>query len=245
MEAYLTKIKELVSQLALASAFIDGEDHVLLILNELPEEYDAFKTTIRARSESISMNELSSLLLSEAMHIESKHHKDHTEPTVAFSYVRGSSNYTYRGFGSRGRSSRGGRGGRSYGSTGSQINHSQIQNFSGLEWNLYINALILYFDLMYSGLKDGWGNNGGLWTVPEYNIRNGCGDGGNNIKVKKEAVFQGGGGEEWKLGKREASVLRYKEKRQNRLFSKRIRYEVRKINAKKRPCMKGRFVKRN
>ncbi|CAL5396659.1 unnamed protein product [Camellia sinensis] len=87
-------------------------------------------------------------------------------------------------------------------------------------------------------LKDGWGSNGGLWTVPEYSISNGCGDGGNNIKVKEEAVFQGGGGEEWKLGKREASVLRYKEKRQNWLFFKGIRYEVRKINAEKRPRMK-------
>ncbi|CAL5422769.1 unnamed protein product [Camellia sinensis] len=87
-------------------------------------------------------------------------------------------------------------------------------------------------------LKDGWGSNGGLWTVPEYSISNGCGDGGNNIKVKEEVVFQGGGGEEWKLGKREASVLRYKEKRQNWLFFKGIRYEVRKINAEKRPRMK-------
>ncbi|CAL5381212.1 unnamed protein product [Camellia sinensis] len=87
-------------------------------------------------------------------------------------------------------------------------------------------------------LKDGWGSNGGLWTVPEYSISNGCGDGGNNIKVKEEVVFQGGGGEEWKLGKREASVLSYKEKRQNRLFFKGIRYEVRKINAEKRPRMK-------
>ncbi|XP_019454982.1 PREDICTED: protein CHLOROPLAST IMPORT APPARATUS 2-like isoform X2 [Lupinus angustifolius] len=45
--------------------------------------------------------------------------------------------------------------------------------------------------------------------------------------------------------RREASVLRYKEKRQNRLFSKKIRYQVRKINADKRPRNKGRFVKRH
>ncbi|CAN6464333.1 unnamed protein product [Victoria cruziana] len=51
-------------------------------------------------------------------------------------------------------------------------------------------------------------------------------------------------GGEGKLGSREARVLRYKEKRQSRLFSKRIRYEVRKLNAEKRPRMKGRFVKR-
>ncbi|KAG2310768.1 hypothetical protein Bca4012_025280 [Brassica carinata] len=45
-------------------------------------------------------------------------------------------------------------------------------------------------------------------------------------------------------GVREASVLRYKEKRQNRLFSKKIRYQVRKLNADQRPRVKGRFVRR-
>ncbi|CAI7792438.1 unnamed protein product [Closterium sp. NIES-53] len=43
---------------------------------------------------------------------------------------------------------------------------------------------------------------------------------------------------------REARVLRYREKRRNRLFSKKIRYEVRKVNADQRPRVKGRFVKR-
>ncbi|CAM6017394.1 unnamed protein product [Sphagnum balticum] len=43
---------------------------------------------------------------------------------------------------------------------------------------------------------------------------------------------------------RQARVLRYKEKRRTRLFSKTIRYEVRKLNAERRPRMKGRFVKR-
>ncbi|KAJ7970381.1 CONSTANS-like zinc finger protein [Quillaja saponaria] len=43
---------------------------------------------------------------------------------------------------------------------------------------------------------------------------------------------------------REARVLRYREKRRTRLFAKKIRYEVRKLNAEKRPRMKGRFVKR-
>ncbi|KAK8933276.1 Zinc finger protein CONSTANS-LIKE 16 [Platanthera zijinensis] len=44
---------------------------------------------------------------------------------------------------------------------------------------------------------------------------------------------------------REARVTRYREKRRTRLFSKKIRYEVRKLNAEKRPRMKGRFVKRS
>ncbi|XP_010511850.1 PREDICTED: zinc finger protein CONSTANS-LIKE 6 isoform X2 [Camelina sativa] len=40
-------------------------------------------------------------------------------------------------------------------------------------------------------------------------------------------------------GGREARVSRYREKRRTRLFSKKIRYEVRKLNAEKRPRMKG------
>ena len=44
--------------------------------------------------------------------------------------------------------------------------------------------------------------------------------------------------EEEKSTRREASVLRYKEKRQSRLFSKKIRYQVRKLNADKRPRLK-------
>ncbi|GJN00094.1 hypothetical protein PR202_ga17251 [Eleusine coracana subsp. coracana] len=63
-------------------------------------------------------------------------------------------------------------------------------------------------------------------------------------------VGHGGGGEELSVprlgmdGGREARVSRYREKRRTRLFSKKIRYEVRKLNAEKRPRMKGRFVKR-
>lgn len=40
-------------------------------------------------------------------------------------------------------------------------------------------------------------------------------------------------------GVRETSLQRYKEKRRNRLFSKKIRYEVRKVNADQRPRMKA------
>lgn len=58
----------------------------------------------------------------------------------------------------------------------------------------------------------------------------------NNNNVWKVPEMEG-----WKMGQREASVLRYREKRQSRLFSKRIRYQVRKLNAEKRPRMKVTF----
>ncbi|KAG0471416.1 hypothetical protein HPP92_015962 [Vanilla planifolia] len=54
-----------------------------------------------------------------------------------------------------------------------------------------------------------------------------------------EGRWGASGGEE-----REARVSRYREKRRTRLFVKKIRYEVRKLNAEKRPRIKGRFVKR-
>ncbi|XP_008230480.1 PREDICTED: uncharacterized protein LOC103329755 [Prunus mume] len=77
---------------------------------------------------------------------------------------------------------------------------------------------------LHDNTPNGEGCDGNLWRVP----------GGEDESLKT------------KMGKtqREASVLRYKEKRQNRLFSKRIRYQVRKLNAEKRPRMKGRFVKK-
>ncbi|KAI4331506.1 hypothetical protein MLD38_029691 [Melastoma candidum] len=61
-----------------------------------------------------------------------------------------------------------------------------------------------------------------------------------NVKITRVGGFPRGDTEG-----REARVLRYKEKRRMRMFSKKIRYEVRKLNAEKRPRMKGRFVKRS
>ncbi|KAI5659452.1 hypothetical protein M9H77_28245 [Catharanthus roseus] len=65
--------------------------------------------------------------------------------------------------------------------------------------------------------------------------------GGNDVhaRLAKIDLFSESG------GIREASVLRYKEKRRTRLFSKKIRYQVRKVNADRRPRMKGRFVRRS
>ncbi|KAI3970358.1 hypothetical protein MKX01_024005 [Papaver californicum] len=74
-----------------------------------------------------------------------------------------------------------------------------------------------------------------LWKVPEHHLRY---DGAASVDGRREDHSK-------MMEEREARVLRYKEKRQNRLFSKRIRYEVRKLNAEKRPRMKGRFVRRS
>ncbi|KAL0395736.1 UNVERIFIED_CONTAM: Zinc finger protein CONSTANS-LIKE 7 [Sesamum calycinum] len=83
------------------------------------------------------------------------------------------------------------------------------------------------------GVRWGGCTAGGLWAVPEM-----AGDAEMRVKDGEEIRST-------TLKQREASVLRYKEKRQNRLFSRKIRYQVRKLNADKRPRLKGRFVKRS
>jgi len=73
-----------------------------------------------------------------------------------------------------------------------------------------------------------------------------------NYILRLLIIFQGLSGVDGEIrglrgdldGGREARVSRYREKRRTRLFAKKIRYEVRKLNAEKRPRMKGRFVKR-
>ncbi|GAU29003.1 hypothetical protein TSUD_165210 [Trifolium subterraneum] len=102
-------------------------------------------------------------------------------------------------------------------------------NGSNIIPNVTVGQLVVTRDIIggIETLWDGYGCdvNGNTWKVPD-----GVGASNNNMKVKEEMG--------WKLGQREASLLRYKEKRQSRLFAKRIRYEVRKLNAEKRPRMK-------
>ncbi|CAA6664834.1 unnamed protein product [Spirodela intermedia] len=105
--------------------------------------------------------------------------------------------------------------------------------------------------LDYEGVIDAWSSTQGCsspWTngarpqinpdecLPDF-MMSGGGDGGPGGGSMGGA--QGAAGD----GGREARVSRYREKRRTRLFSKKIRYEVRKLNAEKRPRMKGRFVK--
>ncbi|KAF5940191.1 hypothetical protein HYC85_021358 [Camellia sinensis] len=89
-------------QLATASSLVDDEDLVLLVLNGIPDEYNAFKTTIKARSDPISMEALSYLLCFESIHIESSLKQSHTSE-IPFTYA--ATRGTYRG------ANRGGHGG--------------------------------------------------------------------------------------------------------------------------------------
>ncbi|KAI3495010.1 hypothetical protein L1887_37110 [Cichorium endivia] len=98
--------------------------------------------------------------------------------------------------------------------------------------------------LNYDEVINAWADQGSPWTNgtrPELNF-DGCWPDFKGLQWTGNNTPCGGvGGID---GGREARVSRYREKRRTRLFSKKIRYEVRKLNAEKRPRMKGRFVKR-
>ncbi|KAL1531834.1 zinc finger protein CONSTANS-LIKE 16-like [Salvia divinorum] len=103
----------------------------------------------------------------------------------------------------------------------------------------------------YEGVMSAWDEERSPWTTgerPEVNPNDWLSDYADTcvaVHVYRDigmvGVQQAGAGGD---GGREARVSRYREKRRTRLFSKKIRYEVRKLNAEKRPRMKGRFVKR-
>ncbi|XP_047969340.1 zinc finger protein CONSTANS-LIKE 16 [Salvia hispanica] len=108
---------------------------------------------------------------------------------------------------------------------------------NGEEVRAMENESRMLLRLDYEAVIAAWASQGSPWTDgirPHFNI---------DIILSDE--WGGGkGGRIWSDAGREARVSRYREKRRTRLFSKKIRYEVRKLNAEKRPRMKGRFVKR-
>ncbi|KAL5161215.1 Zinc finger protein CONSTANS-LIKE 16 [Glycine soja] len=107
----------------------------------------------------------------------------------------------------------------------------------------------IFLRLNYEEVITAWASQGSPWTngtPPKFFNSDDCwldflGSNGGNVQCCYGAV---GSLRVHADGGREARVSRYREKRRTRLFAKKIRYEVRKLNAEKRPRMKGRFVKR-
>ncbi|XP_023537773.1 protein CHLOROPLAST IMPORT APPARATUS 2-like [Cucurbita pepo subsp. pepo] len=95
----------------------------------------------------------------------------------------------------------------------------------------------LLLKLNYEAVADAWSARGS----PFSDNNPGSKSAGNDVNARLAQIdlFSDGGGL-----LREASVLRYKEKRRTRLFSKKIRYQVKKVNDDLRPRLKGRFVRR-
>ncbi|XP_023520167.1 zinc finger protein CONSTANS-LIKE 6 [Cucurbita pepo subsp. pepo] len=88
----------------------------------------------------------------------------------------------------------------------------------------------LNLNLNYEEVSEAWSGRGSLWAA-----------GGSSPSNPTHNVYMG---EVPRMEEeRTRRVLRYREKRLTRLFSNKIRYQVRKLNAQKRPRIKGRFVK--
>ncbi|KAJ6985054.1 hypothetical protein NC653_023134 [Populus alba x Populus x berolinensis] len=114
-------------------------------------------------------------------------------------------------------------------STGKVIKEESLGFWDGDEKRVSLNL-----NLNYQEVLDAWSDRGSLLADDHYSLSM-----ESTCYYKGEVPVM-----EEDRRRREASVLRYKEKRQTRLFSKKIRYQVRKLNADKRPRLKGRFVKR-
>lgn len=109
---------------------------------------------------------------------------------------------------------------------------------------------VTFLRLDYEGVMTAWNGEKSPWTTrerPEIDFGDcwpDCMGTCVAMHAHGEIGMASGHGAAMLDGGREARVSRYREKRLTRLFSKKIRYEVRKLNAEKRPRMKGRFVKR-
>lgn len=88
----------------------------------------------------------------------------------------------------------------------------------------------LFLKLNYDGVLDAWPDKDSPFSG-ESPVSNNASD-DVQARLAQIDLFSDNG------GIREASVLRYKEKRRSRLFSKKIRYQVRKVNADQRPRIK-------
>ncbi|MCD7451798.1 hypothetical protein HAX54_013447 [Datura stramonium] len=103
----------------------------------------------------------------------------------------------------------------------------------------------LLLRLNHEAVISAWPNQSSPWTNgirPHFNPDDDCWPDFSETCGGNEGYY--GGHVRSSDGGREARVSRYREKRRTRLFSKKIRYEVRKLNAEKRPRLKGRFIKR-
>ncbi|KAL0916024.1 hypothetical protein M5K25_013503 [Dendrobium thyrsiflorum] len=92
---YLTEIKTMEDNIAVAGSTIDPEDVILYTLNGLPPTYQAFKTSIRTMLTPISLYNLYSLLISEQTNLASEASRvpPNADPHLAL--------YSYRGRGRR------------------------------------------------------------------------------------------------------------------------------------------------
>ncbi|RVX16346.1 Retrovirus-related Pol polyprotein from transposon RE1 [Vitis vinifera] len=96
---YLSKIKSCVDYLASLGHILTDKDHIDAILDGLTDEYDAFITSILARSESYTIEEVESMIMAQEARIEKNAKSLDSTPSANFASFS-----TNNGFGGRGRS---------------------------------------------------------------------------------------------------------------------------------------------
>ncbi|XP_076949815.1 protein CHLOROPLAST IMPORT APPARATUS 2-like [Bidens hawaiensis] len=119
---------------------------------------------------------------------------------------------------------------------GNNNNGNQEKGYFGQENNNNNSNKLLLLKLNYDDVLSAWSDKGS--PLPEEISGSESADGDIHTRLAQIDLFSENG------GLREASVMRYKEKKRTRLFSKKIRYQVRKVNADRRPRSNGRFVRR-
>ncbi|KAH9605715.1 hypothetical protein KSS87_007722, partial [Heliosperma pusillum] len=101
---------------------------------------------------------------------------------------------------------------------------SNNNNNAADETNVNLNL-----NLNHDQLLEAWSNRGSLWANNNNNHHHPCFSASKNPYLGEVPNLED------ETRSRESSVVRYKEKRQTRLFANKIRYQVRKMNADNRP----------
>ncbi|KAL3529348.1 hypothetical protein ACH5RR_008670 [Cinchona calisaya] len=108
---------------------------------------------------------------------------------------------------------------------------------------------MMLLKLNYEEVITAWASQGSPFadgTKPDFNLDHCWPDFMGTNPNELHHLYGAGGGRTGNHNEeREARVSRYREKRRTRLFSKKIRYEVRKLNAEKRPRMKAALISKN
>lgn len=120
---YLLRIKAIVDQLIAAGDTLSDQEHIDVVLDGLPEEYNSFVMMIYARSDSPSISDIESLLLLQEAQFD-KFKQELSAGTVSANIAQGPHNQQNQNSfsGNRGRGGRNfnnrGRGGRNYNGRG-------------------------------------------------------------------------------------------------------------------------------
>lgn len=83
MEAYIDTIKDYAQKLAAAGSPLDEDDLIFHTMRGLPKSFNGFKTAVRTRGDTISFEELVTMLKGEDLQLQQESEVDTTTVLVA------------------------------------------------------------------------------------------------------------------------------------------------------------------